>query len=167
MPLIVEDGTGLDDANAYIDATFADAYHAERGNAAWAALDAAAKEVAIIKATDFLARYSQSWIGMRKTAAQMLDWPRIDAVLPDGVYELDDASVPIQVQKATAELALRASVAPLAPDQSRGGAVKRRKVGPIEVEYETAAPGGTTYPSIDFILSPLLGASASIALVRS
>lgn len=53
MTLVVEDGTGLDNANSYASVETADTYFADRGVTAWAALDEAAKEQALIKATEY------------------------------------------------------------------------------------------------------------------
>ena len=59
ITLVVEDGTGLADANSYIASADADTYWANRANAAWAALDDDAKAAALIQATQYLdARYS-------------------------------------------------------------------------------------------------------------
>ena len=52
--MIPEDGTGLASANAYVSIEFADEYFSARKNEAWAGLDSAAKEAAIIKATDYI-----------------------------------------------------------------------------------------------------------------
>ena len=52
--LIVEDGTGLANANAYVSVEFADEYFSARGNQTWVGLGSADKEAAIIKATDYL-----------------------------------------------------------------------------------------------------------------
>lgn len=54
MTLVVEDGNGLPDANAYIDVAFADDYFTLRGVTAWNGAQTAAKEVAIVKATDYI-----------------------------------------------------------------------------------------------------------------
>lgn len=54
MAFVVEDGNGLPNATAYIDTTYADAYFADRNVATWAAGILAAKQAAIIVATDYL-----------------------------------------------------------------------------------------------------------------
>ena len=53
MAFVTEDGTGLAEANSYVSVAEADAYHADRGNAAWIGEDSA-KQSALIKATDYL-----------------------------------------------------------------------------------------------------------------
>ncbi|MBF0374875.1 MAG: hypothetical protein HQL39_15825, partial [Alphaproteobacteria bacterium] len=66
MSLIVEDGSGLSDANAYVSLAYADGYHALRGNAAWAAAGQPARESALVRATDHLDRAFR-WRGERRS----------------------------------------------------------------------------------------------------
>jgi hypothetical protein len=97
MALIVEDGTGKADAQSYVDVAGADAYHAARGNAAWAtstAEDGTAttrpaeeREAALLRATAFIdATYRDRFPGYRaRGRAQALEWPRVGAftLVPD------------------------------------------------------------------------------------
>jgi hypothetical protein len=99
---------------------------------------------------------------------QRLDWPRIGVWTRSG-SGLASNIVPEEVQDACAELALRASSAPLLPDTSQS--VKREKVGPIEVEYDAYSPADPTFTSIDEMLAAFLIAGArpgvSVPLVRA
>lgn len=112
MALIVEDGTGLATANAYIDRTFADTYHRERANTAWTG-SASDKEAAILKATEYIDRaYSFRGSLVKDHASdppQALAWPRLAAEDPEGRI-VGETSVPVQVQRACAEAALAALV---------------------------------------------------------
>lgn len=146
MAFITEDGTGLATADSYISLDDADIYHENRANTAWAALDDDDKEAALRSATEYMdAAYA--WVGARMQATQALGWPRFGVVV-DGVDIASDA-VPVAIQRACAELALRASTAALAPDVAR---VKlREKVGPIEVEYANGSPY-TSFRQIDLML---------------
>lgn len=139
MALIVEDGTGLPDAEAYISVADADAYFAARGNAAWAALTTEAKEAALRLATDYMeAEYGPRWRGNRLTAEQALSWPR------------GGEGVPEAVRRANAELAVRASAGPLLADQ--GPAVKQETVGPLSVTYADGARQSTRYAAVEAAL---------------
>ena len=150
MALIVEDGSGVENADSYLSVADADSHHADRGNAGWAG-DGAAKEAALRKATDYLGQtYRLRWLGARADAGQALDWPRT------GLGAIGGGVVPDEVRRAAAELALVALGAELNPPLARGGRVKREKVGPIESEFEDGAPGRTRYPAIDGMLAPLL-----------
>lgn len=141
--LIVEDNTGLPNAEAYISVADADTYHANRGNAAWAALDTPAKEAALRKATDYMGVvYGTRWAGERLKQDQALDWPR-------GVEGVPDA-----VKRASAELALRSVTSELLADQ--GPAVKSETVGPISVTYADGASQAQRYPYVDGLLAALL-----------
>ena len=53
MPLIVEDGTGKEDANAYVDVAFADDYFNFRSNSNWTGTTQE-KESWIVRATDYI-----------------------------------------------------------------------------------------------------------------
>ena len=145
MSLIVEDGTGLPNSESYISASSADDYHTKRGNAAWAALDAAAKEAFLRRGTEYIdAVYT--FKGHRLTDAQALAWPR------------DVEGVPLAVQRATAELALRAINGDLMPDA--GPQVKSETVGPISVTYMDGASSFTSFSAVNSILASLLDESA-------
>ena len=145
MSLIVEDGTGLPNSESYISVLFADEYHAKRGNAAWTALDSAAKEAFLRRGTEYIdAVYT--FKGHRLTDAQALAWPR------------DVAGVPVAVQRATAELALRSINGDLIPDA--GPQVKSETVGPISVTYMDGAANFTSFSAVNSMLASLLDGSA-------
>lgn len=173
MSLIVESGAGLPNAESYISAADADTYHANRGNAAWAALDTAGKEQALRAATDYMRQtYRLRWIGMRVTITQALDWPRAWVPIVDspGGYHgfpnyLALDVVPPEVVSACAELALRASAAPLLPDV--GPQVTREQVGPVSVDY---LPGGRQtlhFAAVDALLAPWLKGRGSVLVARA
>lgn len=165
MALIVEDGTGLTDAEAYISVADADTYFAARGNAAWSALDEAGKEAALRLGFDYMgAVYGQRWKGCRVSATQAGDWPR-DGVCVDG-YELPDDEVPLQVARANAELAVRASAGSLLEDQ--GAQVKSEQVGPIAVSYMDGARQAIKYAAVDAMVAALLrGGANMVPVVRA
>lgn len=164
--LIVEDGTGKPDAEAYISVTDADAYFAARGNAAWGALDTTAKEVALRKGSDYMgAAYGAQWRGERVSATQALDWPR-KCVRVDH-FDLPSTAVPSAVARANAEMAVRSIGGDLQADQS--SQVKQETVGPITVVYSDGARQGVKYAAVDGLLASLLrgGGAGSIPVVRA
>lgn len=155
MSLVVEDGTGIADAESYCTVAYADTYHSNLGNTAWAALSDAEKEQALRKATDYMVQvYGERWKGIRSyPLTQRLDWPRGWAVVDLVGVGFD--SVPDDVQRACASLALRASSATLAPD------VKQQKesisvAGAVTVKFKTGAPPYTVYREIDNLLAKYL-----------
>lgn len=165
MALVVEDGTGKATANTYISESDADTYHSDRGNSAWAAATTAAKQAALITATQYLdGRYRGRWTGRRTLLAQALAWPRYNAYDADGFVL--SAVVPTQVARATAEAALYALSNDLTPELDRGGAVSREKVGPIEISYQDAAPARTRLTVVDDLLRGLVRYAGQIRVTR-
>lgn len=166
--LIVEDGTAKPDADSYIATADANIYHANRGNTAWAGLSTLAKEAALRKATDYMLQvYRWKWAGERKTTAQSLDWPRLNVPLQDfaGAGFVSDTTVPVPVQNACAELALRAAVGDLAPDVGR--VATRERIDVIEVEYSVNAAPWVRYRAADNMLTAYFKPSAGSSIVVS
>lgn len=153
MALIVEDGTGLADAESYISVSDADTWHANRGNTAWAAFDTTKKEQLLRTATDYMALYAGAWVGRRVTATQALDWPRIGGEAFGFCIASD--FVPLPVANACALLAIKATASGgLTPDTKQ--AVKRKKVGPLEVEYQDYSSATKRYRGVDALLGQYL-----------
>lgn len=159
MAFTVEDGTGKADANAYIDTTFADTYFSDRGVTAWTG-SSTVKQQAVIKATDYIDTvFGGRFIGNKKLPdTQALEFPRFDPDYADNVA----TPLPLVLQKACAEYALRALTASLFQDptvDASGQVVIREKIGPLETEY--ANLGATPllikpYPAADKLLTSLL-----------
>lgn len=165
MPLIVETGSGSSTAESYASVTDADAYHAGRGNTAWAALTTSAKEINLRNATDHIEQmYLGLWKGDKNLSIQALSWPRSNVYVDS--YLLANNSIPAQLIKATCELALKASTGPLTIDE--GAQVKSEQVGPLATTYADGARQQTRYAAVENLLSPLLGSGrGSIKLVRA
>lgn len=154
MTLIVEDGTGLPNAEAYISVADADAYFEARGNMAWGDLALPAREAALRLGADYMAQvYGPRWAGARLTDTQALDWPRCRE------------GVPAAVARANAELAARAASGPLLADQ--GPAVKSETVGPLSVTYADGARQSVRYAAVDAMLAPLLRPAGMIEVRRA
>jgi len=128
----------------------ADAYHAARANAAWTG-DDVAKQAALLRASVYIdGRYRkllasgvwQSLFPGVKTEGrgQAREWPRTGAEDYEG-HAIPPDQVPVEVEQATYEAALRELVEPgsLSPDFVAASTVKRQKVGPIEEEFSVAA----------------------------
>jgi hypothetical protein len=178
MAFTVEDGTGVTGANSYLSVADADTYWADRANAsspdgtAWSGASTADKEGALVEASQYLdANFQwvwnnpprwQGWINPLgpleaytplKSDGQGLQWPR-RAAYDEETYVLQDG-VPQKVKDATAELAIYALDGRLMSSRDRGGMIKREQVGNLEVEYMDNAPGGTSFPYIDRLLTGL------------
>lgn len=160
MTFVVEDGTGLANANSYVSVADADAYFADRGIAAWTGSNTV-KEQALIRATDFIETvYGRRFRGSVATESQALSFPR---------YITDYDQMPIELKRSTYEYALRALSAALLPDpktDASGLPVVRKTtiVGPIEttLQYGATVPELTkSYPAADMLIAGLIR-SASV-----
>lgn len=140
MAFTVENGSGVTGANAYIAVVFFREYHADRGRVTTPAIDDAAAQVSIVRASDYIdQRFGQRFRGDRQQKSQGLEWPRISAFDNDG-YLLDD--VPSQIQRACAEYALRAFVlGELLPDAPRA-APSQNLADPAAPVTGAAQPSG-------------------------
>lgn len=157
MAFVVEDGTGLADANAFASVAYVDAYHNEGGNATWTGTDAL-KEAAIIRATRYLSN-AYAWQGTRrKNRNQALAWPRTDVADNEGFAVPFDA-VPTEIQQATAEIALRELATPgaMTPDYTPSDRVKSEKVGSIAVEYDLSRTDAESVRPVLLVVRDLIG----------
>jgi len=174
VALIVEDGTGKSDAEAYVSVADADSYHTKYGtaSASWGGADTADKEVALRVATRYLeAKYPNDWRGQKSSNAQALAWPRAGVTLDDlgadmdlyvpGGYVVASDEIPQRLKDATAILASKHIEGDdLLGDVDEPGAIKRTKVkaGPIEeeIEYAGARTRQPEYPLVRGLLSIFL-----------
>jgi len=173
MALIVEDGTGLPTANAYISVEFADTYHSDFCQPEWGGV-VSAKEAAIRKATDYVDRHFDFLgdrvvigDGVNSIPPQALSWPREGVIHPEG-YVVDPAAVPVEVQRATAELALVILTTDLEPTVE-GGFVRSttEQVGRVSTQLNYAGSSGAPeVPIVHSILRPLLSASGGFGTAR-
>ena len=165
MAIVVEDGTGVVDANSYISVDEVKAFAALRGIALPAADGDI--EILLIKAMDFIESYRDEFKGVKTVSDQSLQWPRI-GVQVDG-YDISEAVIPKVLKDAQCQLATDANTQDLMPTGT-GREVIGEKVDVIEVTYATT---GNTTVSPDFVkakalLSPLLSTGGSgFALVTN
>ncbi len=167
MALIVEDGSGLIDAESYISVADADTYIQNRTNdASWTGASVGDKEKALRIGTEYLdSKYGPIWKGHRTNniGDQRLDWPRSGVVDYDGGVFVHD-ELPEVLENATVEAALRhINAIILQPDitsSSPGDIVMERdKVGPLEVEVRYDSSGKTTVPKffkVDALIAELI-----------
>lgn len=165
MALVVEDGTGINNANAYLSVAEADSYFQARNTPKWTTRNTPDKERAILYATAFLDS-NFYWLGHIKRLEQALGWPRILVYDKDNRTVSSD-SVPQRVKDAVCELALEGLDKPLSPSLARGGAVKRQKVSSLEIEYFERASSDRTFPIIRQILRGLYKESPTAELCRA
>ncbi len=168
MAIVVEDGTGLANADSYSSVADADTYLASIGDpGSWSTQTVTAKEQALVRATQWLDNtYRTEWKGRRKLQTQALAWPRVEVYDEDDFLVPDD-EVPTILAKATAEAAYRFLTAELSPDLDNGGALVKRtraKVASLEeeLEYVVGAVIGTEqFQKIEDMLAGLVDGSGS------
>jgi hypothetical protein len=174
MTLIVENGTGLANAESYISAADAGTYLANRGDAVWATYSVPAQEAALRLATEYMVSlYRLRWAGFRTLTTQALDWPRSYCPKPDlaggyGGYPnyYLPTDMPNEVITACADLASRAAVSPLVPDVER--LQTSIAIGTLKIEYDKASSPITVFYAINRKLGPLLrGGGPMTKIVRS
>lgn len=155
MSIIVEDGSGIADANAYTDESTLDNYADDRS----ITLADGDAEAALIRASIAIdARYVNSYPGYRKSGREQgLQWPRAAAYDIAGWLIRDD-EIPIEIIRATCEAAIRELAEPgvLMPDLERGGQIASIRAGSVGITYASNASARTTFTLIDGILSNIL-----------
>jgi hypothetical protein len=126
---------GATNANSYITVADADTYHdAHLYASTWTAATTANKTIGLIWATRLIdAAYE--FVGEIASDTQALRWPRAATYDRDGRLLANDA-IPAELENATAELARHLLAADrTAPASATDAAVKRAKVGGLEVEF--------------------------------
>lgn len=140
MAFVPEDGTGLPDANSFVDVAFADDYFATLGNTAWAG-DDTLKQGWLVQSTSYICTVFRSRLGCYTPLSE-------DQALP---FPTEENGMPLALRMATCEYAVRAKTGPLLPDpvvDATGFSVvkTRQKVGPIEREFSVA--GNQSQPQL-------------------
>ncbi len=166
MPLIVEDGSAVTGADAYVSRDAVAAYATANGHL-WVPESGDLADAAVRRATRWVdGRYRSRFPGWKRDGrAQRLEWPRRDALVYEpgstgwGYSALPDNEVPREIVEATCEAAIRELAAPgtLSPDIDEGTSIQSVQAGSVSVTF---AGGGLTerrlFESIDLLLGSLL-----------
>lgn len=151
MSLIIENGTGLDNADSYIDLTYLTDYATKRNITI-----TGITEANIIKAMDYF-ESAYTFKGTKLKETQSLAFPR----LINGVVEY-----PIRIKNALCELTIKTKENELLKDTER--ATKREKVGDIEIEYSEYSKDETNYNFVINLILPWLSSNGfSHSIVRT
>lgn len=145
----------------YGTAADADTYHDDRGNATWTGTDSV-KETALLRASEYVDyQFRPSFPGYKAgLRSQTREWPR-DWAYDEENNSIPSDEVPIEVERATYEAALRELTDPgsLLPDFTPNQQVKREKVDVLEVEYTGPMGPESAKPILTIvrgILQPIL-----------
>ena len=147
--MIVENGTGLPNADSYVTVEFADNYFSARGVSVWATLTNTVKEQLLIKGTDFIDNIYQ-WYGKKEFEHQALRFPRVDIRDYEGA---EIKGIPSCLKQAVCDASLIANSGELFQTSDANGAVVSEKIGELAFTYangkkETVA-SSTLYDSIN------------------
>jgi len=153
MPLIIEDGTGVEDANTYIDLADARELASTRG----IILSAEDSELSsqLVSAADRLTSYEARMTGCRMTGAQGLSYPRNNSYRYGSIFP--NTSIPKELKLAQVTLAGLMESGVIIWGLPATG-IKSETVGPLETVYTDSGAdsvGNPDLPQIDSILEPL------------
>lgn len=166
MPLVIENGSIVANANSFVTLAEIRAYAAARG-VALSAVDAEIEALAV-RAMDYITAQRTRYQGAKVSPSQPLQFPRI------GVYidneEFPDTEIPTEVKNAQCQLCLEAASGVSLLPTVTGAQVKRERIeNAIEIEYsekndDRSAPN---MAAVDALLSPLFKASGyALSTVR-
>lgn len=130
--MIVENGTGLENADSYVSVEFADNYFLARGISEWADFDDKTKENALVRATDYIDNIFQ-WYGQKSNNAQTLRFPRKNLFDYEG-NKID--GIPNCLKQAVCDAAILSSGGTeLFQTSEANGDVVSEKIGELSFTY--------------------------------
>lgn len=152
MALVIEDGTGVAEANSYVTAEQIIAYAAERGVEI---LPGEAVDTLAIRAADYMS--TLCYIGeVAYPGEQYMNWPRRGIIAGD-LAEDAELVIPHAVVKGQLQLALDVfNGIDLMPSRKAEPKLKKRKTGPIEREYFEGSDYMPDIPFASAILRPVM-----------
>lgn len=160
--LIVEDGTGLNNANSYVSVIEADSYAAMGQYANWEQLSNSRKEQLLNSATMYVdSIWGDKFKGHPLTIEQSLEFPRSNCF---DRYGRKFEGVPTALKRAVSLYAMYSIDNQLWPENSSGKNVEiKRKsvtVGPIKTDTEymdgSLSSKRLSFPKADSLLKPFL-----------
>ena len=145
MPtLVVEDGSGVTDANTYIDEAYLTSYASDRGFSIPSLT--ADRQTYLLQAMDYLAWFVEGYQGTKTVATNSLPWPRQDVTI-DSVVVVK-TTIPEQLKKAQAQLVVelqkRTKLFPSANSITTEGYVTEETIGPLTTKYSATGKGSSS-----------------------
>lgn len=168
MGLIVEDGSGVANANSYETLAGVRAYALNRG-VVLSAVDSVVI-AQLILGTDYLESFAQQYVGAPTSYTQALSWPRQQVQFdPDNPFPTN--KIPVQLIAALDQCVIaqfQGIVLMPTVDHSAGGFVIEDKVDVLTTKFSerigtTSAP---LLPSVMSLLQSLLNPNVSLKTVR-
>lgn len=168
MPLIVEDGTGVANANSYITLAVARTYASLRGIVL--SVDDPTLTAQVILAADFLESFAQQYVGSPTLFTQSLSWPR-QGVLFDPNNPYPNNQIPIQLLNAQCEAVIAETAGIIlqpTTDYGTSGFVVEEKVDVLTTKYSEhiGTSGEPILRKVMACLVMLLNPAVAIKTVR-
>jgi hypothetical protein len=164
MALIVENGTGVSNANSYVTLADARSFLASRGlSIPVSDTDA---EALLLRAMDSLDAVCDGFKGVKASSTQELQWPRKGVYIFG--YEFPEDEIPQELVKAQCFLSYDLQTIDVAP-ATDGRRVTRERVAEIEVQYASASASSNPIPVSNKTrqtLAPLLKTSGFLSAIR-
>lgn len=182
MPLTIEDGTGIANADSYVTLVEARAYATKYGFTLPA--DDTELEQLLCKATIYLETRRHEYLGSKTTTIQALQFPRTGVKID--CQDLDANTIPQVLKNAQIQLAVEQQAgvplfpSPITSATSTAGQVTEKTVGPLTFKYSdksTAASVSAADPeegikiaSVETLLQALFrdgcGSNALLSSIR-
>lgn len=161
MTLIVEDGTGVANANTYATRAEVSAFAALRG--ATLPTSNAAIDQLLVKAADYTEAFRTRYQGTKVSGTQALQFPRV-GVYVDG-FLVGSTTIPDDLKNAQMQAAVEYNTVDLLPNQGKN--IKKKKVDVIETEYQDGDGSITapTFPKVDQYLDALFAGTAGAIML--
>jgi hypothetical protein len=162
VTIIVEDGSGVEDANSYVSVEDVRTYATQRG----VTLPSDDDELAalVIKAADFIESFACDFQGAKTDCEQAMQWPRTGVVVC--CNEIASNVIPKELKKAQCASVLAANEGiVLQPNITPESYVVEETVGPITTKFADPSKVGISprFTGVDALLKPLFAASCGQA----
>lgn len=141
MALIIENGSGVANANSYVTADQWDAWATARGIAH--SHSSSKIEELILTAMDYIE--SQNFLGRKATDVQPLQWPRTEVYIDS--YSVNSDEIPNQLKNALYEVTRTVSDGNFALS-ARDRQTTQEKIGEITVTYKNNASMNKETPAV-------------------
>ncbi len=139
MALIIEDGSGVDNANSYDTIDNMKAYATARGLTLTGTATVIEQRVAVVM--DYLESLRNRYKGVKTVSTYALQWPR-EGVLIDGVAIANNI-IPTELKQAEAQLVYEVQEGATLTPNSEGPFITREKIDELETEYSEKIKTGS------------------------
>lgn len=157
MSLVVEDGTGIANANTYISLADVSSYCLDFDFEDFFSKLEAEQNALILKSMRFIESFD--FVGTKNQTENNLQWPRDDAYERNGLL-IDSSTIPANIKNAVCEGVILEATSSgiLQPSLSRQG-LKSEKYGDVKFEYFSSGRVNPSFLTISGLLVGLVKSS--------